>query len=192
MPRIARIVSVGYPHHITQRGNNKEDIFINDADYMHYLKWLEECISKYKVSILAYCLMPNHVHFIAVPMAYYSFAKTFKVCHMLYSQYFNRKQVRIGHLWQGRFHSCVLNEKHLYAAIRYVETNPIRAKLVKKAEDWRWSSARVHLGIEKSVLSLGNINDFIDMNNWESYLELDQEEMVEEIRANTLTGRPLV
>ncbi|MHC4114880.1 MAG: transposase [Planctomycetota bacterium] len=191
MPRIARIVAVGYPHHVTQRGNNKEKIFIDDTDYLHYLKWLEQYTKEYKLSILAYCLMPNHIHSVVVPLVLHALSKCLKICHMLYSQYFNRKEDRVGHLWQGRFHSCVLDEKHLYAAIRYVETNPVRAKLVQKPEDWKWSSARAHIGMEKSIVSLGKISDFMDISNWGNYLRLDQEKMIEEIRENTLTGRSL-
>lgn len=191
MPRIARIVAVGQPHHVTQRGNNKEKVFIVESDYMRYLKWLKEYVNKYKLSILAYCLMPNHVHFIVIPSTPHSLYKTFNMCHMLYSQYFNRKEGRTGHLWQGRFHSCILDEKHLYAAIRYVETNPVRAQLVRKAEDWKWSSARDHFGIEKSLLPIAKVDDFVDITDWGNFLKLEQEEMVEKIREHTLTGRPI-
>lgn len=191
MPRIARIVAVGYPHHVTQRGNNKENIFINDTDYLHYLKWIEQYAKEYKLLMLAYCLMPNHIHSVVVPLTPHALSKCLKICHMLYSQYFNRKKDRVGHLWQGRFHSCALDEKHLYAAIRYIETNPVRAKLVQKAEDWKWSSARAHLGKEKSIISLCEISNFLDMKNWDNYLKLDQEEMIAEIRENTFTGKSL-
>lgn len=191
MPRMARIVAVGYPHHITQRGNNKQDVFFDSSDYTHYLKWLEEFTGKYKLSILAYCLMPSHVHLIAIPWILNSLSKVFNTCHMLYSQYLNRKRLSGGHLWQARFYSCVLSEAHLYAAIRYVENNPVRAKLVKKAEDWEWSSARAHLNSEKGILSLANIDDFLDVRDWRDYLGLPDENTIEKIRENTLNGRPL-
>ncbi len=191
MPRIARVVAVGYPHHITQRGNNKQNIFEDTADYLHYLTWLEEAIKRFKLSILAYCLMPNHVHLAVIPFALNSLLNAFKACHMRYSQYYNRKKMSVGHIWQGRFHSCALDEKHLYAAIRYIENNPVRAGLVKKAEEWQWSSARAHLNKEKGILSLANVNDFLEVRNWEEYLSLDQESAAEDIRAHTLSGRPL-
>ncbi len=166
MARIARVVAPGYPHHITQRGNYKQNTFTKDAEYSRYLKWLDEYSDRYKLPILAYCLMPNHVHFIAIPEEENSLAKTFHACHTRYSQYFNKKNNITGHLWQGRFYSCVLDDSHLYAAVRYVEKNPVRAKLVKRAEDWCWSSARAHLNREKSILPLANINEFIEISDW--------------------------
>ncbi len=193
MPRIARVVVTGYPHHVTQRGNYKQATFTEDSDYVRYLGWLSEYAKKYALSVLSYSLMPNHVHFIAVPKKEDSLAKTFNACHMRYSQYFNRKNDQRGHLWQGRFYSCVLDERHLYAAIKYVEKNPVRAKLAIKPEDWRWSSAGYHLGIEKdnTILSGVEIEDYVSIHNWQEYLAEDnEEEMIKEIRANTLTGRP--
>jgi len=161
MPRIARIVATGYPHHITQRGNYRQTVFVKDSEYSDYLKWLDEYTKKYKLAILAYCLMPNHVHFAAIPEEKDSLAKTFNACHMRYSQYFNKKNRLTGHLWQGRFYSCILDERHLYAICRYIENNPVRAKLVKKPENWQWSSAKTHLNKETSILSLANITEYI-------------------------------
>jgi len=195
MPRIARIVAVGHPHHITQRGNYKQNVFFENIDYIRYLKWLNKYSNKYKLSVLAYSLIPNHVHSIAVPANENSLSKTFHTCHMRYAQYFHKKNDLRGHLWQGRFYSCALDEKHLYAAIRYVENNPVRAKLVSEAEDWEWSSARYHLnkGNDKgnSLLSLADINNFIDVEDWERYLsDEDDETIIASIRSNTLAGRP--
>jgi len=191
MPRMARVVAVGYPHHITQRGNNRQAVFYDAADYLHYLKWLKEFADKYRLAILAYCLMPNHIHLIAIPYLQNSLSKIFNACHMLYSQYLNRKKQSIGHIWQARFHSCVLDEKHLYAAVRYVENNPVRAGLVERAEDWKWSSARSHLYNEKGIISLTDIGDFLDVANWKDYLSSVENDVIENIRANTMTGRPL-
>ncbi len=191
MPRIARIVVPGYPHHITQRGNYKQDAFVESADYIRYLKCLEKYSREYGLSILAYCLILNHVHFAAIPENEHSLSKTFSVCHTLYSQYFNKKNEKTGHLWQGRFYSCVLDEKHLYATIRYIENNPVRAKLVEKAEDWEWSSARAHLNKGKSILSLARIDKFMDMHDWKGYLQDEDEIMSGVIKANTLSGKPV-
>ena len=121
MPRIARIVATDYPHHITQRGNYRQTVFTKDTDYKFYLERLNEYRSKYKLSILAYCLMPNHVHFVASPKNEDSLAKTFNACHMRHAHYFNKRNRLTGHLWQGRFYSCVLDDNHLYATVRYVE-----------------------------------------------------------------------
>jgi putative transposase len=142
MPRISRAVAVGLPHHITQRGNYRRGVFEKEDDYLRYIEWLMTYTRKYSLKIWAYCLMGNHVHYIAVPMEPDSLTKTFNTLHMRYSQYINRRHKATGHLWQGRFFSCVLDEKHLYSGMRYVENNPGRAKVTKKAEEYRWSSAR--------------------------------------------------
>ncbi|MEA3368904.1 MAG: transposase [Candidatus Ratteibacteria bacterium] len=191
MPRIARVVIPGYPHHITQRGNYKQKTFSDDVDYEQYLKWLSKYCVDYKLSILAYCLMLNHVHLIAIPHKEDSLARTFNTCHMRYSQYYNTKQNQKGHLWQGRFYSCVLDEYHLYEAIRYVENNPVRAKIAKKAEKWKWSSAKAHLNKGKSILELEKAGDYIAVSDWKQYLvEREDEAVIDKIKSNTLTGRP--
>lgn len=122
MPRIGRVVVKDYPHHVTQRGNYRHTVFIEKSDYQQYLGWLDMYAKNNGLSFLVYCLMPNHVHYIAIPQNDDSLAKTFNITHMRYSQYFNRKKRAFGHLWQGRFYSCVLDDYHLYAAIRYIET----------------------------------------------------------------------
>jgi len=134
MPRIARVVIPYCPHHITQRGNYKQITFESDTDYMKYIRWLEYYKEKFGLLILAFCLMPNHVHMAAVPKYHISMAKTLNICHMRYSQYFNKKNNDVGHLWQGRFFSCPMDETYLYSAIKYIENNPVRAKLVKNAD----------------------------------------------------------
>jgi putative transposase len=191
MPRIPRIVFTGYPHHITQRGNYKQKTFTGKVDYKWYLKLVKKYSSEYELSLLAYCLMPNHVHFIVIPKNADSLAKTFGVCHTLYSQYYNKKNLLTGHLWQGRFYSCVLDEKHLYAVIRYVETNPVRAELVRRPEDWEWSSAGYHLKQTSSKLPLEKIDNFANIYDWQKYLQIEDETVTTKIRTSTLTGRPL-
>ena len=141
MPRISRAVAIGFPHHITQRGNYRRNVFENEADYLHYIDWLVLYSDKYLLEIWAYCLMGNHVHFIVLPLNADSIARTFNTLHMRYAQCINRRHKQAGHLWQGRFVSCVLDERHLYAGIRYVEKNPVRAGVVRKPQDYRWSSA---------------------------------------------------
>jgi putative transposase len=191
MPRIARAVAIGFPHHITQRGNYRQTVFENGADYLQYLQWLKEYSEKYSLKIWAYCLMSNHVHFIAVPAEQDSMARTFNMLHMRYSQYGNAKQEAAGHLWQGRFFSCVLDERHLYAGVRYVENNPVEARMVKKAEQYKWSSARSHvLGEADAVLSK-DCYLVKSITDWAAYLrEKEKPDEVEQIRKNTRTGRP--
>jgi len=196
MPRIARLVATGLPHHITQRGNYKQDVFLDDNDRVKYLFWIQEYSIQYKLSILAYCLMRNHVHFIVVPQREYSLAKTFNAAHMRYSHYFNRKLKVTGHLWQGRFYSCVLDEPHLLSAAKYIERNPVRAKLVIKPWQYQWSSAKAHIdNKEQSQIRLNNIFEIMDdmsYDTWKDYIDSKEERLVtDNIRMHTLTGRPL-
>jgi Transposase and inactivated derivatives len=154
MPRRSRAIAVGYPHHITQRGNYRQTVFTVADDYTRYLEWLSQYSRKYGLDIWAYCLMPNHVHFVGVPGFVDSLSRTFNTVHMQYAQYYNQKMGAKGHLWQGRFFSCVLDERHTYAAVRYVELNPVRSGLVASPEQYQWSSAKSHItGIFDSALS---------------------------------------
>jgi len=118
MPRQSRIVIPNVPHHITQRGNYRQNVFEEDSDYEQYCSWLKEYTEEYDLDILAYCLMSNHVHFIVVPCNEDSLARAFNTIHMRYSQYMNRKHNVGGHLWQGRFFSCFMDDEHVYRAIK--------------------------------------------------------------------------
>ncbi|OGR53145.1 MAG: hypothetical protein A2049_05360 [Elusimicrobia bacterium GWA2_62_23] len=196
MPRISRAVGVGLPHHVTQRGNYGGVVFESDFDRNKYLDLVSECSSRSGLSILGYCLMPNHVHFIAVPGNADSLADTFKIAHARYAQYLNWKRHMKGHLWQGRFYSCVLDVAHLRAAGRYVEKNPVRAGLVGSADMWEWSSVGAHLGrVEnKYGFDLDAMWSFIPemKRDWGDFLSLQYETEADElIRANTRTGRPM-
>ncbi len=193
MPRISRIVAAGYPHHITQRGNYRQTVFTEDADYSRYLELMSTFAPKYGLAIWAYCLMPNHVHFIGVPDRQESMARTFNTVHMLYAQYFNRKQQATGHLWQGRFYSCVLDEQHLYAAVRYVERNPVRAGIVSTPQDYPWCSAGSHVtGAGDQLLSKCFLTEAV--KDWGQYIgaepeDPDRKATADVIRA-TKAGRP--
>lgn len=191
MPRIARAVAVGYPHHITQRGNYCQAVFEINEDYLQYLDWLNLYSKKYSLKVWAYCLMKNHVHFIAVPMAADSLAKTFNTLHMRYSLYFNMRNKATGHLWQGRFFSCVLDERHLYAGIRYVENNPVRARIVERAEEYKWSSAKSRVKKKTDPVLSEGCHIVEEIKDWASYLrEKVESSLVANIRQNTKTGRP--
>ena len=152
MTRPARSVVPGYPYHLAHRGNNKQQIFYSDDDRRIYLRWFEQARQKWGVKILAYCLMDNHVHFVAIPENKKSFAKLIGTVHTRYAIYHNLKNESVGHIWHGRYYSGLLQDCHLMAAIRYVERNPVRAGMVSKPWDWIWSSAREHMNIEKSVV----------------------------------------
>jgi putative transposase len=124
MARIARVVAPGIPHHVTQRGNRRQQAFFYDADYQAYLELMSEWCAKFKVQILAYCLMPNHVHLIAVPETKDSLNRAIGEAHRRYTRRINFREGWRGHLWQGRFSSFILEQNHLFACTRYVELNP--------------------------------------------------------------------
>ena len=151
MPRRARVVFEGVVHHITQRGNYRQNVFEDDSDKRKYVEFIREYSEKYGMKIYAYCLMSNHVHFIAAPVKEDSLAMTFKYSNMRYSSYFNKKNKRSGHLWQGRFYSCPLQFEHALEALRYVERNPVRAKMVELPWEYEWSSAREHVGFNGEI-----------------------------------------
>jgi putative transposase len=191
MPRMSRAIAIGYPHHITQRGNYRQTVFAEERDYARYVELIAGFSPKYGLEIWAYCLMPNHVHFVGVPGRQESLARTFNTVHMLYAQYFNRKRNATGHLWQGRFYSCVLDERHLYAAVRYVEMNPVRGGIVQAPQDYPWCSAKSHMtGVQDQVLS-GRCFLTETVKDWGQYLGQDQDrEATAAIVKATKIGRP--
>ena len=191
MPRISRAIAIGYPHHITQRGNYRQIVFAEEGDYARYVELLAGFAPKYGLEIWAYCLMPNHVHFVGVPGRPESLARTFNTVHMLYAQYFNRKRNATGHLWQGRYFSCVLDERHLYAAVRYVELNPVRSGIAAVPQDYPWCSAKAHVtGAQDPILS-GCCFLTETMKDWAKYLGEDQDrEATDSVIKATKIGRP--
>ncbi len=172
MVRSARIVIPGIAHHVTQRGNNKQAVFYDDIDRYRYCCWVNKYTRKYGLEILAYCLMKNHVHFIVVPEKEDSLYKTFHAIHLCYTRYFHGKRETSGHLWQARYYSCPMDERHLYRGIKYVEQNPVRGQMVKKPWQYRWSSAQWHIGsTNESDIDLTNIDlDLVDKKDWKAYL----------------------
>jgi putative transposase len=145
MSRLARVVIPGLAHHVTQRGNGRQQVFFSDADCARYLQLLTESCAGTRVSCLAYCLMPNHVHLILVPATEDGLRRCLCVVHRAYAGALNARRGRSGHFWQGRYGSVPMDESHLYEALRYVLLNPVRAQLALTSEAWRWSSARVYL-----------------------------------------------
>lgn len=131
MPRLARTVCARVPDHLTQRGNRRENVFYTEEDRVAYLTWLRDYAEKYDVNILAYCLMTNHIHLVAVPETEAGLHRVLKPLHMRYAQRINRRRRWKGHLWQGRFFSSALDDAYRWAAVRYVERNPVRARMVR-------------------------------------------------------------
>ena len=135
MARLPRFVLPGFPHHVTQRGNRRERTFFEEGDYALYLDLLADAAARAGVEIWSYCLMPNHVHIVAVPRDEDGLRRCFRYVHRHYTGYINARLRVTGHLWQGRFSSVAMYEPHLVSAFRYVALNPVRARLVERAED---------------------------------------------------------
>lgn len=189
MARLARLVVPGFPHHITQRGNRRMNTFFCADDYRAYLTLLAEHRTEAGVAVWAYCLMPNHVHLVVVPEHTESLARLFRVVHRSYARRINRRENWQGHLWQERFRSFVMDERHLLAAVRYTELNPVRARLCLRAQEWPWSSVRAHLA--------GRSNGVVDVKpmlqrvgNWERFLDEHEEADADPIRRHAGSGRP--
>jgi putative transposase len=187
---MARVVVPHYPHHVTQRGNRRQKTFFSDADYRAYLKLLAESKDESRIDIWAYCLMPNHIHMVAVPETKDGLANTFRIAHRQYSRMINSREGWRGHLWQERFHSFVMDEDHLMAAVRYVELNPVRATLCRQPGDWRWSSIHAHLlGRDDSVVTVEPM--LRRVKDWSKYLSTEDETgSWDIIRSHSGTGRP--
>jgi putative transposase len=194
MPRLARSVFAHLPHHITQRGNRGEDVFFDDQDRQAYLQWLGEYAVKFDVEIAAYCLMTNHIHLILIPPAEDGLQNLLKPLHMRYAQRLNRARQQQGHIWQGRYFSSVLDHDYFRAALRYVERNPVRARMTRKAENYEWSSARGHCGLTKDALLKPKPtwrNDLGDISSWSKWLaEPDDEAALLVLRRNAMMGLP--
>jgi len=190
MARLARVVVPSIPHHITQRGNRRMETFFGEADYCEYLHLMAQWCNRCKVQIWSYCLMPNHVHLIAVPGTEDSLRRAIGEAHRRYTRYINFQKGWKGHLWQGRFASYPMDEQHLVAATRYIELNPVRAGLVKKPEEYKWSSALAHLQGEDDILFKVEPLSAI-VRNWRDLLKTDlTEDEKETIRRHERTGRP--
>lgn len=194
MPRIARIVEVDFPHHVIQRGNNRQKIFFDNNDKEKYLDLLRRYIKECPCKTNTYCLMPNHVHMILVPLIVNALSKMMQKLSLGYTQYINKKYKRTGRLWECRFYSSLIErDNYLWAACRYVERNPVRAGMADKPEHYKWSSAILGYSKQKQ-------NDFVDpiwYNNFEKqeYMKFlaqpDEESEIAIIRKATFKGTPL-
>lgn len=164
--------------------------FFCDEDYVAYLQLIADCKEDAGVAVWAYCLMPNHVHMVVVPREKHGLARLFRQAHRQYTGRINKRNEWRGHLWQERFHSFVMDERHLMSAVRYVELNPVRAGLCSKTEDWIWSSARAHLlGRDDGVVTVQPMLDRV--SDWRRYLSQDVHGVdIDAIRRFSSTGRP--
>jgi putative transposase len=192
MTRLSRIVVPGCPHHVTQRGNHRERIFFDDGDHLVYRRLLAEHAREARVEIWAYCLMPNHVHLIAVPQDETGLARAIGETHRQYTSFINTRTGQTGHLFQSRFASVPMDDSHLIAAARYVSLNPVRAGLAARAQDWPWSSVRAHLaGHDDALVAVKPLLD--RFGDFAALLEPDprDEAAFAAIRDSESSGRPL-
>jgi putative transposase len=191
MPRTARVVVPNIPHHITQRGNRRQETFFCKEDYQAYLSLMGHWCAHHGVAVWAYCLMPNHVHLIAVPASEDGLRRAIGEAHRRYTRRVNFRQGWRGHLWQGRFASFPMDERYLLAAARYVELNPVRARLAQRPDAYAWSSARAHLaGRDDRLVKVAPLLQVVD--DWRDFLsEGLAGEDAEALRRCERTGRPL-
>ena len=189
MSRIARVVIPGLPHHVTQRGNRRMKTFFCENDYEAYIDLMAEWCGECGVEVWGYCLMPNHIHMMAVPAEETGLARAIGEAHRRYSRMVNFREGWRGHLFQERFASFPMDEQHAYYAGRYIEMNPVRAKLKKFPEHWRYSSARAHLA--KKDDRLVRVKPLLEMvDDWRGYLH-ECDEAWDFIRSHERSGRPL-
>lgn len=180
MPRMARIVLPGYPHHIVQRGHNRQVIFAQEEDYVGYLANLQELKLTFGIGVYAYCLMTNHVHLLLQPgEAVADLGAFMKALAARTTRYFNRLEGRSGTLWESRYKSSpVQTERYLLACCRYVELNPVRARMVAHPGEYRWSSYAARMGgpdgewldLDPMYLALGQ-DDATRRERYQTFLE---------------------
>ncbi len=191
MARLARVVAPGVPHHVIQRGNRRQDTFFCDDDYGVYMDLMAHWCGHYGVEIWCYCLMSNHIHLIAVPGTQDALGAAIGEAHRRYTRHVNFREEWRGHLWQGRFSSYPMDESYTMVAARYVELNPVRANMVKRPEEYAWSSTRAHLdGNDDRLVRVGPL--LAAVGDWAAFLAggPDQDEN-EGLRRHERTGRPL-
>lgn len=153
MARLPRLILAGHPHHVILRGNNRQAIFYSDHDREHLLQTLKDVARQYRVAVHGYVLMDNHLHLLVTPPSPDALSRMMQSLGRRYVGWFNAHHERSGTLWEGRFRAGLIEgERHLIACLRYIELNPVRAGLCVEPADWPWSSARHHLGLDRSAL----------------------------------------
>jgi putative transposase len=170
MARPVRVVEPGRPHHVIQRGNRRQRVFFRDDDYREYRGLVAHWCSFYGVEVWCYCLMPNHVHLLAVPCSADALSRAFGQAHRRYTRMINSRHGWTGHLWQGRFTSALVDNDSLLATARYIELNPVRARLAARPEDYAWSSAGTHVDGRPDCLARGGPFAGL-LPQWREFLE---------------------
>jgi len=190
MARLARVVIPHLPHHVIQRGVRSLPIFTTEADRHEYLRLLREFGARSGLRFWAWCLMTNHVHLVAVPTQSDALARAIGEAHRRYTRAVNFREGVRGHLFQERFHSFpIQTDRHLLAVVRYVERNPVRARMVTRAVDYPWSSARYHVtGKPDRLVTDSPIREMVPA--WGDLLQQESEDELAVIRRHVRTGRP--
>ena len=193
MPRIARAIAPGFPHHVVQRGNNRAEVFFGSEDSDVYLYLVKIYADKWNTPVISYCLMTNHVHLLIRPSSDISLRKMMQGVALCYTQHVNRKYKRTGRLWESRYYSCIVDqESYLWAVARYIEQNPVRSMIVEHPEEYAYSSARAHLDLLQDPV-LGE--ELFAEGQRHKYVEFVRStmpiEQITAIRKSIRTGRPL-
>ncbi len=191
MARVARLVLAGIPHHIIQRGNRRQRTFFKETDHLLYLTLMSKYCAYFQTDVWAYCLMPNHVHLIAVPGATDNLRLAIGEAHQHYTRVINHRQRWKGHLWQDRFRSYPMDIRHMLTAVKYIELNPVNAGMCSKPEDYPWSSARAHLSGKDDRLV--KVKPLLDLAcDWKDFLDsLPNKEETKVLQAHERSGLPL-
>ncbi len=194
MSRRSRIVIPNTPHHLTQRGTRRQEVFFKPGDREIYLGLLKENAERYGTQVLAYSLMTNHVHHLVVPLEDDSLRWTFQMTHKRYADYINGRGGWTGHLWQQRFYSSPVDREYFWVALRYILRNPVEANLVRHAADYPWSSAKYHCNSDKSPLLTTQV-EWVQLlktrNDWFNWLaEPEELQKVSLLRKRTSQDLP--
>ncbi|MCB1196976.1 MAG: transposase [Deltaproteobacteria bacterium] len=194
MPRMPRVVIPEYPHHIVNRGNRRQDVFFQETDYQYYLEMLSLFSRIYEVQIVSYCLMTNHFHLIAIPPDENSMSQMMVDVQRAYTRMINFREGWRGCLWHGKYFSCPMDEKHTVETARYIELNPVKAKMVNHFGDYPYSSAGFHLG--KCLHDPVMRDPYIDFTaqEWRNFVEdgiKDEKDLSALIETRVQSGRPL-
>ncbi len=199
MARLKRVAPIGVAQHVIQRGNNRQVCFSDEHDMKAYLSWLGELSKKYEVEIHAWVLMTNHVHLLCTPKAEMAVSKMMQSLGRVYVRYFNHKFGRSGTLWEGRFKACLVDsESYLLEVYRYIELNPVRAKMVEDPGEYSWSSYQCNaLGRETALRTSHEVYARLGRTQGDrlcAYRDLFKahvsEKLIEQLRRCTNSGVP--
>lgn len=191
MARQARVILADTPHHVSQRGNRGEPVFFEKADFETYRALMAEQCRERGIDILAYCLLPNQIHLIAVPTKSDDLARAIGEAHRRYTCYINDKKNWRGHLFQDRFYSCALDEGAVTDAAHFIETLPVTARIAPKPEQYLWSSAKAHLRGRDDPL-LATHKPLLELvHDWQGFLAMPlPRQVMDSITLHLQTGRP--